>query len=83
MIKRLAVGLAVCALVGFGLPRLELAYACRRPASEDCVWGKALISLNVAATTVIIGMPTGAFAAWYIGRTKRTRNNAPALSDRR
>jgi NhaP-type Na+/H+ or K+/H+ antiporter len=71
VIRRSLIGLALSAIVAVGLPQLELAYACRQPTSEGCVWGHALISVNTAATGVIVGIPVGALVVWWLGRTSR------------
>jgi hypothetical protein len=65
--NRFLAGIVVCVSVGFGVPRLEVAYECLRPISEGCVWGHALIGVNTAATLVLIGVPVGAFVFWWLG----------------
>jgi len=68
-VKRpLLFGIAVCLIVGFGLPPLEVALACQRPISEGCVWGRALISVNIVATLIIAGIPAGLLTAWFTRR---------------
>lgn len=60
--------IAVCVIVGVGLPQLEVAYACLRPVSEGCVWGRALISVNTVATLVLVGIPAGLLTARLVRR---------------
>jgi hypothetical protein len=49
--------IALCAglAVGVGYPYVEIALACREPASEACVWGKAYFSLTLAVSIVLLG----------------------------
>jgi hypothetical protein len=61
-------GFLLAAAVGLGAPYLEVANACRLPVSEQCVWGKALIWVNVAATFFIIGVPLWALLVWFLKR---------------
>ena len=56
--------------VGVGLPLLEVEIACLRPSSESCVWGRALLPVNIAATLVIVGAPTFFLVLWAQGRKK-------------
>ncbi len=70
MKRSLLFGMAAGLIVGFGLPYLELAIACLRPISEGCVWGRAVIPVNIAATLVILGIPVGVVAAWWARRRR-------------
>ena len=47
----LSTGLAA----GLGSPYIELALACRVPASEACVWGKAFFPLTRWVSLILIG----------------------------
>jgi hypothetical protein len=49
--------LALCAgaAIGVGYPYVEIALACREPASEACVWGKAYFSLTLTVSLVLLG----------------------------
>lgn len=49
---------AAAVAVGTGIPLAVVWRACRRPASEGCVWGRALLPVNVTATCLIVGLPT-------------------------
>jgi hypothetical protein len=40
---------------GIGYPFVDLILACRIPASEACVWGKAYFPLTLALSVVLIG----------------------------
>jgi len=49
------VALCTGAAVGFAYPHIELALACREPASEACVWGKAYFPLTLTVSLVFLG----------------------------
>lgn len=53
----LAIAIALCAgaAVGVAYPYVEIALACREPASEACVWGKAYFSLTLTVSLVFLG----------------------------
>jgi hypothetical protein len=42
-------------VVGVAYPIVDLAVACRIPASEGCVWGKAYLPLTFGLSFVILG----------------------------
>jgi hypothetical protein len=42
-------------VVGLGYPYLDRAVACRVPASEACVWGKAYFPLTLGVSLVVLG----------------------------
>jgi hypothetical protein len=71
--------LALCAgvAVGVGYPYVEVALACREPASEACVWGKAYFSLTLTVSLVFLGPVAAgvvyALLAWL--RRRRWRND--------
>jgi len=75
-VKRYLWGAIAAVVVGVGAPRLEVAVACRRPISEPCVWGRAYLPVNVAATLVILGVPIFGFVARMTGRRARGRKKA-------
>ncbi|HEY6863313.1 MAG TPA: hypothetical protein VI319_05395 [Burkholderiales bacterium] len=52
---RAAIALCAGAAVGVAYPHIELALACREPASEACVWGKAYFSLTLTVSLVFLG----------------------------
>ena len=66
---------AAGATVGFAYPYLELALACRTPASEACIWGRAYFSLTLTVSLVVIGpIAAGvvyALLAWLRRRPRR------------
>ena len=49
------IALAVGLIAGIGYPFVDLILACRIPASEACVWGKAYFPLTLALSVVLIG----------------------------
>jgi hypothetical protein len=55
--KRSAVWWSLAAGLGLGLayPAIDLFFACRAPASEACVWGKAYFPLTLAVSVVVLG----------------------------
>jgi hypothetical protein len=71
--------LALCAgvAVGVGYPYVEVALACREPASEACVWGKAYFSLTLTVSIVFLGPVAAgvvyALLVWL--RRRRWRND--------
>ena len=67
---RLALGSAVGAALSVALPLTEVKLACARPVSEACVWGKALITVNVAGHFLVIGLPTAFLVSWLLGRRR-------------
>lgn len=62
---------AICAglLAGVAYPFIDLSLACRRPASEACVWGKAYFPLALGLSVVLVGglvaLLTYAGMAWF------------------
>lgn len=67
---RYAAGLAAAAAVSVALPVAEVRHHCKDPMSEACVWGKALIKVNMAAHFVVIGIPLMLLVAWLLGRRR-------------
>ena len=53
--KSAAAALIIGPVVGVAYPFIQVAVDCREPASEACVWGKALLPLSVAVSVVILG----------------------------
>jgi hypothetical protein len=51
LLTAVAIGLAA----GAGYPVLDLAFACRVPISEACVWGKAYFPLTLALSLGLVG----------------------------
>ena len=43
------------AIVGAATPFVQVAFECRVPQSEACVWGKSLLPVSVAVSTVVVG----------------------------
>jgi hypothetical protein len=71
--RRYSWGFVAAMLVGLGAPHLEVALACRRPISEGCVWGRALLPVNVVASLVILGIPTFLVVVWLLGRRGKAK----------
>lgn len=58
-------------LAGVGYPCVDLAWACRVPTSEACVWGKAYLPLTLGLSLVLLGGATaGVVYAWLNSRRK-------------
>ena len=57
-------------LAGIGVtlaaPLIEVWFACRRPISEGCVWGKALLPVNFVCTALVLGVPTFLLVRWAL-----------------
>ena len=64
-------GLIAAIVIGVGAPLLEIAFACRNPSSEGCVWGRALLPVNIAATLLILGTPTFLIVVRILGRRSK------------
>jgi hypothetical protein len=65
----LCTALAAGSAVGIGYPLVDLALACRAPASEACVWGKAYLPLTFGLSIVILGGAVSALV--YVVLTRR------------
>ena len=64
--------LGVGCLVAFALPLGEVWYKCREPASEGCVWGKALLPLSLGVCAVF-GLLAGAVSFLVVRAVQRRR----------
>lgn len=73
-ITALVAGLAAGALY----PLIETAISCRAPDSEACVWGKALLPLEIAVSAFVVGIPLAivVFLALEWRRRGRGRDQA-------
>lgn len=64
------------AVVGIGYPFLDIAWACRVPDSEACVWGKAHFSLTLTVSVAVLGsIAAGLVYGLLIWRRGRQGNN--------
>ena len=74
-----AIALCAGAAVGVAYPYIELALACREPASEACVWGKAYFPLTLTVSLVFLGPISAALVyaalAWLRRRRGREGGN--------
>jgi hypothetical protein len=59
---RVFVALGTGLAAGIAYPLVDLAIACRAPASEACVWGRAYLPLTFALSVPIVG----AVVAWIV-----------------
>ena len=59
---RVIVALGIGLAAGVAYPLVDLALACRVPASEACVWGRAYLPLTFALSVPIVG----AVVAWIV-----------------
>lgn len=73
----LLVAIAAGLLAGIGYPSLDLALACRAPASEACVWAKAYFPLTLGLSLVLLGCVVAGltYAALSYWRKKRRRRD--------
>ena len=70
--RALFVSLLAGLVGGIGYPCVDLALACRIPASEACVWGKAYLALNLGLSLFLLGgASAGLVYAWLNSRRKR------------
>lgn len=66
-------------VAGVAYPFVDLALACRVPASEACVWGKAYFALTLGlSVTLVGGAVTGLLYAVLVGwRRRQSRQGDP------
>jgi len=61
-------------IVGTAYPYVDVVLACRAPASEACVWGKAYFPLTLGLSMIILGGVTTALSYagmhWFRKRRK-------------
>jgi hypothetical protein len=67
---------AVGLLVGIGYPLIDIAIACRAPASEACVWGKAYLSLTFGVSIIVLA-PIAAGLVYALLAMRRNRPLRP------
>lgn len=74
----LLVAVSAGLLAGVAYPYVDLALACRQPASEACVWGKSYFQLTLMLSLVILGgITTGVvYAALAWGRRNKRNDDA-------
>lgn len=60
----LAIGLAA----GVAYPFVDLAWSCRAPLSEACVWGKAYLPLSLGISIPVVGGIVAAVAYAILAR---------------
>ena len=75
-----AIALCAGAAVGVSCPYVELALACRVPASEACVWGKAYFPLTLTVSLVFLG-PISAALVYAALAWLRRRGRGPDGGD--
>ncbi|HET7232852.1 MAG TPA: hypothetical protein VFJ16_22775 [Longimicrobium sp.] len=61
-------------LLGLAAAFAHLAWSCRRPHSEACVWGKSLAIIGVPIETGVVGF--GIFGVWMLVRWARREGRA-------
>jgi hypothetical protein len=71
--RSLLAALVLGPALGLAVPFIELAYDCRRPTSEACVWGKALLPVSIAVGIVLVGglLAAALFALFEWRRTRK------------
>jgi hypothetical protein len=70
------IALAVGCLIAFAFPLGEVWYKCRVPASEGCVWGKALLPLSLGVWAVF-GLCAGVASFLIVRTVQRRRTPRP------
>jgi hypothetical protein len=73
ILPSLLVSLAAGLAVGIAYPYVEIALACREPASEACVWGKAYFSLTLTVSLVFVGPVVAGVAYALLAWLRRRR----------
>jgi hypothetical protein len=66
-----AIGVGLATAVAY--PYVDLALACRVPASEACVWGKAYFRLTMALSVVVLGGAVSAVVYGFLMWRRRRR----------
>lgn len=75
----LLVSLTIGLAAGASYPFIDLALACRVPASEACVWGKAYFPLTLGISLVLLGGLASALAYGAIGWLRRRRGGGDGV----
>jgi len=70
--KSALVALIAGPIVGALVPFIQVEIECRRPVSEACVWGKALLPVSVTVSIVFIGA-LAALAIFFMLEWRRRR----------
>jgi hypothetical protein len=74
----LLVSLCIGLAMAIAYPYVDLAFACRVPASEACVWGKAYFRLTMGVSIVVIGGLVSALVygllMWHRRRVSRDKD---------
>ena len=69
----LLVAMGVGLATAIAYPYVDLALACRVPASEACVWGKAYFRLTMALSIVVVGGAVTALVYGFLMWRQRRR----------
>lgn len=72
----MATALVVGPCVGALYPLIETALACRAPDSEACVWGKALLPLEVSVSAFVVGIPVAIATFLVLEWRRRAKGKA-------
>ncbi len=75
----LTIALAIGLVVGLAYPFVDLGLACRAPASEACVWGKAYLPLTLGVSVVLLGGVAAALVYAVLMRKRRARSGDDAV----
>ena len=62
-------------LIGAAVPFVQLAFECRAPHSEACVWGKSLLPLGVVISGVVVGGILAVALFFLLEWRRRAREN--------
>ncbi|MFC5496832.1 hypothetical protein ACFPOE_04735 [Caenimonas terrae] len=72
--------LAVFLMLALGVPLGEIAWKCRQPISEGCVWGKSLLPVSLAAGAAVGAVAAGLCWLAALGFQRRRRNASGATN---
>src|SRR3954465_7028420 len=65
--------------IGVALPIVQVAFECREPHSEACVWGKALLPVGLAVSGILVGTLSAVVIYALLERRRRSKQRNDGL----